>query len=87
MSNSTFVKGMVACVAVMLAFGGAISLLNAGNNRPEGVAEDWLTAVGDTVRGVSKTTPANAPRKLGRCRWPTRTRAAQPRSQDGVPRP
>jgi len=54
-SNSTFVKGLIACVAVMLAFGGVIAVLNAGNNRPEGVAEDWLTAVGDTVReGVEK---------------------------------
>lgn len=50
MSNRTFVAGLVCCVAVMLALGGAIALLNAGNNRPEGVAEDWLTAIGDTTR-------------------------------------
>jgi hypothetical protein len=49
-SNRTFVAGLVVCVAIMLALGGAIALLNAGNNRPEGVAEDWLTAIGDTTR-------------------------------------
>ncbi len=65
MSNSTFVKGMVACVAVMLAFGGAISLLNAGNNRPEGVAEDWLTAVGDTVRAGVEDDARERAEKIG----------------------
>jgi hypothetical protein len=49
-SNRTFVAGLLACLALMLAFGGVIALLNAGNNRPEGVAEDWLTAIGDTTR-------------------------------------
>ena len=50
MSNATFVKGLVACAALMLAFGGIIAILNDGNNRPEGVAEDWLTAISDTTR-------------------------------------
>jgi hypothetical protein len=64
-SNRTFIAGLVVCVALMLAFGGAIALLNAGNNRPEGVAEDWLTAVGDTVReGVEEDARARA-KKIG----------------------
>lgn len=55
MSNRTFVLGLVVCALIMLAFGAAVAALNAGNNRPEGVAEDWLTAVGDTVReGVER---------------------------------
>jgi hypothetical protein len=49
-NNRTFVAGLVVCVALMFAFGGALFLLNHGHNRPEGVAEDWLTAVGDTTR-------------------------------------
>ncbi len=50
MSKRAFAVGIAACVAVMVAIGVVIAVLNAGHNRPEGVAEDWLTAVGDTVR-------------------------------------
>jgi hypothetical protein len=64
-SNSTFVKGLVACVAVMLAFGGAIALLNAGNNRPEGAAEDWLNAMGDTTRKGVEADATHRADKLG----------------------
>ena len=50
MTNKSFMAGIVVCIALMLAFGGVLFLLNHGHNRPEGVAEDWLTAVGDTTR-------------------------------------
>jgi hypothetical protein len=64
-SNSTFIRGLIACVAVMLAFGGVIAVLNAGNNRPEGVAEDWLTAVGDTVRKGVEVDARERAEKIG----------------------
>ena len=50
MSNRQFFKGIVACLALMIAFSGAVFLLNHGNSRPEGVAENWLEAIGDTTR-------------------------------------
>lgn len=50
MSNRTFAKGLVVCVALLLAMSGGIYLLSQGKTRPEGVAEDFLTALGDTTR-------------------------------------
>lgn len=50
MTRAQFTKGIVACLAVMIAMFGALYALNHGHNRPEGVAEDWLTAIGDTTR-------------------------------------
>jgi hypothetical protein len=46
---STFVTGLVVLVALMV--GGIVVLFNLhGTSRPEGVAENWLTDVGDTTR-------------------------------------
>jgi hypothetical protein len=54
-STRTFVAGIVACIAVMLALGGALFVLNHGHHRPEGAAEHWLAALSDTTRkGVER---------------------------------
>ena len=56
-----FAKGLVACLGVVVALGFVIHALNAGNHRPEGIAERWLTAVGDTGRkGVRADATARA---------------------------
>jgi hypothetical protein len=47
--TSTFLTGLAIAVVIMVA--GIVGLLNLhGTSRPEGVAENWLTAVGDTTR-------------------------------------
>ena len=45
-----FVKGIVLVLAVFIALAGIIHVANEGHHRPEGVAEDWLSSVGDTTR-------------------------------------
>lgn len=50
MSNRQFAKGIVICLALMIAFSGGVFLLNHGKSRPEGVAENWLEAISDTTR-------------------------------------
>jgi hypothetical protein len=45
-----FTKGIVIVAAVFIALAGVLHLANEGHHRPEGVAEDWLAAVGDTTR-------------------------------------
>lgn len=45
-----FVKGVLVVLAVFIALAGITQLVNHGHHRPEGVAEDWLAAVGDTTR-------------------------------------
>lgn len=50
MKSRSFVIGIVVCVAIFVALGVLISVLNAGHHRPEGAAEDWLAAVSDTTR-------------------------------------
>ncbi|HVE93304.1 MAG TPA: hypothetical protein VNB24_00180 [Acidimicrobiales bacterium] len=50
MSNKTFAVGIAVCLALMIALGFGLNALNRGHSRPEGVAEDWLAAVGDSVR-------------------------------------
>jgi hypothetical protein len=49
-NTRTFLTGIAVCLALMIAAGFGINTLNSGHSRPEGVAEDWLTAVGDTAR-------------------------------------
>jgi len=49
-SNRSFIKGIVVCIAITMVLSGALFLLNQGHSRPEGVAENWLTAIGDTTR-------------------------------------
>jgi hypothetical protein len=45
-----FAIGVVASLVVMVLLGVAIHFANAGHHRPEGAAERWLTAIGDTTR-------------------------------------
>jgi hypothetical protein len=45
-----FLIGVVLVLAAMAALGLVIRQANAGNHRPEGTAERWLAAVGDTTR-------------------------------------
>lgn len=45
-----FRLGLVAVAVVFLALGGLIAAFGSTGNRPEGVAERWLAAVGDTRR-------------------------------------
>ncbi|MEY2420969.1 MAG: hypothetical protein QOI95_1036 [Acidimicrobiaceae bacterium] len=45
-----FLIGVLFVVIVVVILGGLISLFGSTDDRPEGVAERWLTAVGDTTR-------------------------------------
>jgi hypothetical protein len=49
-SRRTFAIGIVVLLAVFALIGLGIDRLNGDRLRPEGVAEDWLVAVGDTTR-------------------------------------
>jgi hypothetical protein len=52
--RSTFFTVIAIVLAVIIGLGFVIHALNAGHHRPEGAAERWLAAVGDTGRkGVS----------------------------------
>ena len=46
----TFAKGLFVCLVVVVQLGVIVAELNDGHSRPEGKAERWLTAVGDTGR-------------------------------------
>lgn len=50
MSRRTFAIGIVAVLAFFAGVAVFIDRLNGDRLRPEGVAEDWLVAVGDTTR-------------------------------------
>jgi hypothetical protein len=45
-----FLIGVLAIVIVVVFLGGLIGLFGSTDDRPEGVAERWLTAVGDLTR-------------------------------------
>jgi hypothetical protein len=45
-----FLIGVLAVGIVVVLLGGLISLFGSTDDRPEGVAERWLTAVGDLTR-------------------------------------
>ena len=61
--RSTFVKVIAVVLVVIAALGLLIHALNAGHHRPEGAAERWLAAVGDTGRkGVSSDARSRAER-------------------------
>ena len=47
----TFARGLFVCLVVVVQLGVIVAKLNDGHSRPEGSAERWLTAVGDTGRG------------------------------------
>src|SRR4051812_42480321 len=63
--RSGFIKGLVACLAVMVALGVVIHFANSGHHRPEGAAEHWLTAVGDTTRKGVTTDARDRAEKIG----------------------
>jgi hypothetical protein len=46
----TFLLSLAGVVIVFAVIGGLIAAFGTGANRPEGVAERWLVAVGDTER-------------------------------------
>jgi len=48
--RSTFATVIVIVLVVLAALGVLIHLANAGHHRPEGAAERWLAAIGDTGR-------------------------------------
>ena len=53
--RSTFATVIVIVLVVLAGLGLVIHFANAGHHRPEGAAERWLAAVGDTGRkGVNK---------------------------------
>lgn len=72
MSNKTFAVGIAVCLVLMIALGVGLNALNRGHSRPEGVAEDWLAAVGDTVREGVEGDATKRAEKIG----PTATEEA-----------
>lgn len=45
-----FWKALFVCLVLVAQLGAVVHLLNRGHDRPEGAAERWLAAVGDTGR-------------------------------------
>jgi hypothetical protein len=60
-----FAIAVVAALAVMIGLGGVIAVANHGHHRPEGAAERWLTAIGDTTRKGVKADAIKRADKLG----------------------
>lgn len=60
-----FTIGIVVTLAVMVLVGVVIRLANAGHHRPEGAAERWLTALGDTTRKGVKDDAVERVNKIG----------------------
>ena len=50
MSPRTFWAGLVVVILIIVAVGAGIAVANGSHHRPEGAAEHWLEAVGDTTR-------------------------------------
>lgn len=65
MNRAAFVKGLVACLAVLLALGVVIARLDRGHHRPEGTAERWLTAVSDSGRAGIRRDATKRADKIG----------------------
>jgi hypothetical protein len=63
--TSTFVKGLVLMLVLMAAGLVGLGVLNHSQNRPEGVAERWLTAVGDTTRKGVEADARKRAEKIG----------------------
>jgi hypothetical protein len=63
--NKTFANVIVIVLAVMLGLGLLIHTINAGNHRPEGVAEHWLKAISDTGRAGIHDDAVRRAEKLG----------------------
>jgi hypothetical protein len=64
-SRRTFAIGIVAVLLGFLVIGVGIDRLNGDRLRPEGVAEDWLVAVGDTTRKGVREQSAEDANELG----------------------
>lgn len=65
MTYRQFAAGLAGCLALMLVIGAGIGALNRGHSRPEGVAEDWLTAVGDSARKGVEADATKRAEKIG----------------------
>ena len=65
MSRRTFAIGIVAVLLGFVVIGFGIDRLNGDRLRPEGVAEDWLVAVGDTTRKGVREQSAEDANELG----------------------
>ena len=58
-----FVVALVAAALVVAGLGAVIRVASRGHHRPEGIAEHWLAAIGDTTRkGVRSDARARANR-------------------------
>ena len=65
MKTSTFVRGLVICLVLMIAGGFGLAALSHGRSRPEGVAENWLTDISDTTRQGVEADARKRAAKLG----------------------
>jgi len=65
MSNSTFVKGLVGLMVFFVLCGFGIYKLDQREERPEGVAEDYLAALSDTTRKGVEADSLRRAEKLG----------------------
>jgi hypothetical protein len=65
MRTRSFVSGLVVCAVVFVVIGVAIHAANAGHHRPEGAAERWLAAVGDTTRKGVRADAVKRAEKIG----------------------
>src|SRR4051794_18550294 len=61
----TFTIGLIICVLAVLALGVLIKVAGSGVHRPEGAAERWLNAVGDTTRKGVRTDARQRAEKIG----------------------
>jgi hypothetical protein len=65
MKTSTFVSGLAVVVVAMILGLVGLGVLNSRQSRPEGVAENWLTDVGDTTRKGVEADARKRAEKIG----------------------
>jgi hypothetical protein len=63
--TSTFVSGLAVVVVAMILGLVGLGVLNSRQSRPEGVAENWLTDVGDTTRKGVEADARRRAEKIG----------------------
>ena len=63
--RSTFATVIVIVLVVLASLGAVIHLANAGHHRPEGAAERWLAAIGDTGRNGVTSDARKRAEKIG----------------------
>jgi hypothetical protein len=61
----TFAIGLVICLLAVAALGVVIKVGGTGVHRPEGAAERWLNAVGDTTRNGVRSDARQRASKIG----------------------